>query len=125
MTTTEKPQDPAMPLVNLNGTDIEDLIVQTLSVHRAAGKLMDVLRAAAPHGRDYPHVEGFSILDAAQIDYQYAVQGARDAHQWAEKRLYDLSRQNMARNDGSKAAQVILSAERRVDEIMGRKRGDG
>ena len=120
MTTTKTSQDPAMPLVNLNGTGIEELIVQTLSVHRAAVRLRELLSQAKPHGRDYPH-NSHDIAKAADA-WQETADGAVTAVRWAEKRLYDLSRQNMEHHDGSKAAQIIMAAERRVDEIMSRKR---
>jgi sugar/nucleoside kinase (ribokinase family) len=41
------------PRVNLNGASRESLLAQHMSVRDCADQLMNALRAAAPHGRDY------------------------------------------------------------------------
>lgn len=41
------------PQVNLNGTDADSLIAQQVGVMNAARELMDAMRQASPHGRDY------------------------------------------------------------------------
>ena len=41
------------PFVNLNGTSREELIKQAFDVSSAAETLIQALRDAAPHGRDY------------------------------------------------------------------------
>jgi hypothetical protein len=42
-----------LPTVNLNGSSAHELLDQQLRVLRAVDALWEVMRVAAPHGRDY------------------------------------------------------------------------
>ena len=42
-----------LPTVHLNGTNAKDLLADNLAAWRAVRAAIDVLRAAAPNGRDY------------------------------------------------------------------------
>jgi hypothetical protein len=42
-----------LPTVNLNGSSAHELLEQQLHVLRAIDALWEVMRVAAPHGRDY------------------------------------------------------------------------
>lgn len=42
-----------LPTVNMNGSSANELLQQQLHVLRAVDALWEVMRVAAPHGRDY------------------------------------------------------------------------
>ena len=44
-----------LPTVNLNGSSANELLDQQLRVLRAVDALWEVMRVAAPHGRDYQY----------------------------------------------------------------------
>ncbi len=44
---------PMIPFVHINGTSAEELIKQQQEVFRKANELLDALRQASPHARDY------------------------------------------------------------------------
>lgn len=44
-----------LPTVNLNGSSAHELLEQQLHVLRAVDALWEVMRVAAPHGRDYQY----------------------------------------------------------------------
>ena len=44
-----------LPTVNMNGSSAHELLDQQLRVLRAVDALWEVMRVAAPHGRDYQY----------------------------------------------------------------------
>jgi hypothetical protein len=46
--------DTIKPIININGTDREDLLQQRLDILTACKALTDAVKQAAPNGRDYP-----------------------------------------------------------------------
>jgi hypothetical protein len=54
------------PVVNLNGTDWNDLLEQHMAVVSGLTAAINAMQRAEPHGRDYP-IEGTYTLARAQF----------------------------------------------------------
>jgi hypothetical protein len=95
-----------MPIVNLNGTELEQLLKQHHQVLVACRNLADKLGMAAPHGRDYQTSPDGS-LDLARKLWLARYQYVSEIKEWAELRLTDLMRQNIERNGSDKAYELV------------------
>lgn len=95
-----------MPIVNLNGTELEQLLKQHHEVIVACRNLADKLAVASPHGRDYQISPPGSLALARDLWLQRQ-RYVHEIQEWAELRLTDLMRQNIERNGGDKAYQLI------------------
>ena len=93
------------PIVNLNGTDIEQLLKQHHDVYKASLKLREALSHASPHGRDY-QTGDVSALSEARGEWLEVARGAEACTRWAEDRLTSLMQQNVQRNGSDKAYQI-------------------
>ena len=54
-----------LPSVNLNGTSRNELIDQNFQALRSLRTAAEMIRLAAPHGRDYPDPEAYKAASAA------------------------------------------------------------
>jgi hypothetical protein len=61
------------PTINLNGTSADELIAQQQAIWEAADRLLTAMRAATPHGRDYPNPVDWSAAGAAHMERVQAV----------------------------------------------------
>jgi hypothetical protein len=52
-------------MVHLNGTSKQGLLDQQVAIHDALGKVLEALRNATPHGRDYYTQDEGSFLRAS------------------------------------------------------------
>jgi hypothetical protein len=64
-------RDWTLPTVNLNGSSASELLYQQLQVLRAIDALWEVMRVAAPHGRDYQLAP--ERYDSARSDFNDTV----------------------------------------------------
>lgn len=103
---TTIPGPVASPQVNLNGTELEQLLKQHHQVIVACRKLDEALAFAAPHGRDYQTLPEGSISLAREL-WLVRKQYCKEIHDWAEMRVTDLMRQNVERNGGEKAWEIV------------------
>jgi hypothetical protein len=99
-----------LPIVNLNGTELEQLLQQHWNVLKAARALAEALGMASPHGRDYQTAHPDSLRMARDLWLQRVFDVAT-AKEWAEERLNDLVRQNIERN-GDKAYEITARVMR-------------
>jgi hypothetical protein len=94
------------PIVNLNGTDIEQLLKQHHDVYKLSLKLREALSHASPHGRDY-QTGDVAELSAARDEWLVQARAAEACIQWAEDRTVDLQQQNIDRNGSEKAYEIL------------------
>ena len=103
--TTETPL--GIPVHNLNGTGIEDLLRQHWAVMEATRALKKALAEAAPHGRDYQTFPDYaSGLGPARAQWLKRMEEAAATNDWAEARLTDLMRQGNERYGDKFAAMA-------------------
>lgn len=99
------------PIVNLNGTDVIDLIAQQLRVQRAAKILAEAMSRAAPHGRDYPGVTGTddapTRIAAARDRWEADAIAVAAIKGLAERTMADLIRQGRERHSEGFMAMLV------------------
>lgn len=87
---------PVRPTVHLNGTGQEELIQQQISVMDACTSLLQALRAANPHGRDYyPH--GEDALQAAAAANDEVKREVQAIYDWAFQAAHYIAEQKTGR----------------------------
>jgi hypothetical protein len=105
-----QPIPDGLPVVNLNGTELEQLLQQHWNVLKAARELGNALGMAAPHGRDYQTTHPKSLRVARDL-WHMRITDTNAVREWAEDRLNDLMRQNIERN-GDKAYEITARVMR-------------
>lgn len=105
-----QPIPDGLPVVNLNGTELERLLQQHWNVLKAVRELGNALGVAAPHGRDYQTAHPDSLGVAREL-WRQRMFDTDTVRQWAEERLNDLMRQNIERN-GDKAFEITARVMR-------------
>ena len=106
------------PMVNLNGTDGYELHRQFDTVNKAVAVLLEAIRAATPHGRDFqsdPENGGAPFgarYERARAAYNGALADANAIAIWAGSNSADVMAQLMQRDGVDKALDKLFGGKR-------------